>query len=127
MELYVHIPFCVKKCHYCDFLSFPGYGCGADERHRSLSLNYINALCKELDGIKEWRAGEQEKANGRITSVFIGGGTPSVLSLNETEMLLKKISDILQESNGSEFTVECNPGTISREKLLLYKKYGVNY
>ena len=52
MELYVHIPFCVKKCNYCDFLSFPGYGCDADERHRSLSCEYVDALCHELENVE---------------------------------------------------------------------------
>lgn len=124
MELYIHIPFCVRKCNYCDFLSYPGYGCGADERHRSLSYNYIEALCAELKEI----AG----LNFAIDTCFMGGGTPSVLSDADTEKLLKAVAGLMPKKEQtscagfSEFTIECNPGTLTKEKLLLYKKYGVN-
>ena len=124
MELYIHIPFCVRKCNYCDFLSYPGYGCGADERHRSLSYNYIEALCAELKEI----AG----LNFAIDTCFLGGGTPSVLSDTDTEKLLKAVAGLMPKKEQtscagfSEFTIECNPGTLTKEKLLLYKKYGVN-
>ena len=119
MELYVHIPFCVRKCDYCDFLSFPGFGCGADEKHRSLSCSYINALCGELDGVF---CGMKETGL-KCDTCFIGGGTPSVLELKNTEKLLKTISEGISPI---EFTIECNPGTLTEEKLKLYKKYGVN-
>ena len=124
MELYIHIPFCVRKCNYCDFLSYPGYGCGADERHRSLSYNYIEALCAELKEI----AG----SHPTIDTCFIGGGTPSVLTDTETERLLQAVTELMPKDKQAsctgftEFTIECNPGTLTKEKLLLYKKYGVN-
>ena len=117
MELYIHIPFCVRKCNYCDFLSYPGYGCGADERHRSLSCNYTEALCGELKEIVS--------SHITIDTCFIGGGTPSVLSDAETEKLLQAVTGLISEKL-QEFTIECNPGTLTREKLLIYKKYGVN-
>ena len=119
MELYVHIPFCVRKCDYCDFLSFPGFGCGADEKHRSLSCRYTDALCRELKSIFS-----ELKDNGiSCDTCFIGGGTPSVLEQEETEKLLKTISEGISPT---EFTIECNPGTLTKEKLELFKKYGVN-
>ena len=117
MELYIHIPFCVRKCNYCDFLSYPGYGCGADERHRSLSCNYTEALCGELKEIGS--------SHITIDTCFIGGGTPSVLSDAETEKLLQAVTGLISEKL-QEFTIECNPGTLTREKLLIYKKDGVN-
>ena len=132
MELYVHIPFCVKKCNYCDFLSFPGYGCDADERHRSLSCDYVDALCREIEEITK------KFKSQKFETCFIGGGTPSVLDVMKTEQLLTSIRNcvfpdicknedhIYNISNKTEFTIECNPGTLTREKLLLYKKYGVN-
>ena len=132
MELYIHIPFCVKKCNYCDFLSFPGYGCDADERHRSLSCDYVDALLREIEEIKNRFICQ------KFETCFIGGGTPSVLDVREAEKLLacirncvfpetgKNEDHIYNISNKIEFTIECNPGTLTREKLLLYKKYGVN-
>lgn len=150
MELYVHIPFCVKKCNYCDFLSFPGYGCDADERHRSLSCEYVDALCHELENVERRptyldcnnidlndhtgkyhrvKSGdnnlESKNEKIRISTCFVGGGTPSVLDMEQTEKLLKSINKYYQ-SREIEFTIECNPGTVTKEKLLLYKKYGVN-
>ncbi|MBR4342606.1 MAG: radical SAM family heme chaperone HemW [Lachnospiraceae bacterium] len=123
MELYIHIPFCVRKCKYCDFLSFGGFGCDADREHHSLSDAYIDVLCGEIDGLR--------KKKLKISTVFIGGGTPSVLDETETEKLLKTVSSCIKSRNfnsneETEFTVECNPGTLTLEKLLLYKKYCVN-
>ena len=150
MELYVHIPFCVKKCNYCDFLSFPGYGCDADERHRSLSCEYVDALCHELENVEKRltyldcnnidlndhtgkyhrvKSGdnnlESKNEKIRISTCFVGGGTPSVLDMEQTEKLLKSIN-MYYQSREIEFTIECNPGTVTKEKLLLYRKCGVN-
>ncbi len=147
MELYVHIPFCIKKCNYCDFLSFPGYGCGADEKHRSLLCKYVDALCREIDVIEsgmkrtaslnlnpdvltldeESRLKTQiQKSSETVDTCFIGGGTPSVLDTEQMEKLLKSILKLTVSGTFKEFTIECNPGTLTKEKLLLYKKYGVN-
>ncbi|MBO4415551.1 MAG: radical SAM family heme chaperone HemW [Lachnospiraceae bacterium] len=111
MELYVHIPFCVRKCLYCDFLSFAA---GDDLKER-----YINALIKELGSFSGLL-----KAVPVFDTVFIGGGTPSLLDMKNTEKLLAAIKPALSEN--AEFTVECNPGTLDPEKLSLYREYGVN-
>lgn len=134
MELYLHIPFCVRKCNYCDFLSFPGYGCDADNEHHSLSSTYTHALLKELKYTEN--AFNEVPEAGRIKTCFIGGGTPSVLSMKNTEKMLNGIRDCINASGGrlngddavikTEFTVECNPGTLDRDKLMLYKEYGIN-
>lgn len=114
MELYVHIPFCVWKCDYCDFLSFP-----AGEREKQ---KYVDALCRELGNL----SGLPDFVG--FDTVFIGGGTPSVLEPEQMGKILERIC-ILQaghEKTGCEFTVECNPGTLDDEKLELYRRYGVN-
>ena len=120
MELYVHIPFCVKKCNYCDFLSFAGYGCDADETHRSLSRAYTEVLCSDLKKI-ETKLSEKGKRNEKpvIDTVFIGGGTPSALDADTTEQLLCGIAGILSLNPSEvrpEFTIECNPGTITEPR-----------
>lgn len=117
MELYVHIPFCVRKCNYCDFLSFPAKQCNID--------GYLDALEREL---------EANESILKTDTVFVGGGTPSVLDFEQLERLMKMInrcaiSERGQESESekfTEFTVECNPGTLTPEKLKLMHDYGVN-
>lgn len=112
MELYVHIPFCVRKCLYCDFLSAAA---DAETRER-----YVRALSEEIRGRAE------ECADHRVTSVFFGGGTPSVLTGEQIKRLLDKIRDGYCLTRDAEITVEVNPGTADREKLELYRASGVN-
>lgn len=109
ISLYVHIPFCDQKCFYCDFPSFAG--------KEQLKENYVKALIKEINNkiTKEYL----------INTIFIGGGTPSSLGCNELEMLLKEINK-LNLSNNIEYTMECNPGNLTREKLKIMREYGVN-
>lgn len=112
LGLYVHIPFCVQKCNYCDFLSF-----SADEKRKR---QYIDALVREM---KSWR---EKISDYEIDTIFIGGGTPSVLSVTDMDSLFQGISDCFTRSQKTEFTVECNPGTVDEEKLSLYRQAGVN-
>lgn len=108
IALYIHIPFCKQKCLYCDF---PSYG-GRDH----LIEDYVDALCKEI----------KEKGKGyKIRSIFIGGGTPSHLPEKHLEKLLKAIKTLDFHKN-IEYTVECNPGSINKEKLTIMKENGVN-
>ena len=115
LMLYVHIPFCIKKCRYCDFLSY-----GTDCRESGYRKAYIEALCAEIAGYGH--AAE----NREITSVFIGGGTPSILSCNEFKKIADTLYDTFEISDKSEFTIECNPGTVTAEKLYTYKENGIN-
>lgn len=108
ISLYIHIPFCDQKCHYCDFPSFAGKG--------DLKDRYIDALIKEIN---------QNIKGYIIDTIFIGGGTPSSLSAEQLEKLLSNVNNFTF-ANEMEFTVECNPGSITREKLNVMKKYGVN-
>ena len=108
MSLYIHIPFCKQKCLYCDFPSYAGKENFIDE--------YISALNKEiLNKCREYK----------IISIFIGGGTPSYLDEKNLEILLKTIN-LLDFKDNMEFTVECNPGTLNQEKLIIMKKNNVN-
>ena len=114
LSLYVHIPFCVRKCLYCDFLSFSV----AEKRERI--INYVNLLAKE---IKMW--GEDCK-DRTVVSIFFGGGTPSLLEGNEMELLMEQIRESFVLTKDAEITMEMNPGTVSRENLVAYQKAGIN-
>lgn len=107
VALYVHIPFCKQKCLYCDFPSFAG-----KEGHM---LDYAAALAKEINSIED----------KKIKTIFIGGGTPTYLSLEGWEIIKKSINR-LELCADLEFTVEGNPGTFTREKLKFLKEMGVN-
>ena len=111
-ELYIHIPFCVRKCLYCDFLSFP-----ADD---AVKEKYVDALCEEIMCIGE------ERCKASLSSVFIGGGTPSILPGRDTERIMKCITDSFKLDEDAEITIECNPGTVDDEKLHIYRDCGIN-
>ena len=111
VALYVHIPFCVRKCKYCDFASFSGVD--LFDRGR-----YIDALCQEIDSYK-----------GRdlsVSTIFFGGGTPSLLSADELQKIVAHINSAFEILPDTEFTMEINPGTVTEEKLLAYIAAGVN-
>ncbi len=106
--LYIHIPFCIKKCKYCDFNSF-----SACEKEKGA---YLDALICEM-----------EKYCGEcVDTIFIGGGTPTSLTAEQLERLLENIQEKFVLSETCEFTVEANPKTLDSEKLEILKNYGVN-
>lgn len=106
--LYIHIPFCIKKCKYCDFNSFSAC--------REEKGAYLDALILEM-----------EKYRGEtVDTIFIGGGTPTSLSAEQLERLLKNVQEKFVLAELCEFTVEANPKTLDSEKLETLKKYGVN-
>ncbi|HET6515839.1 MAG TPA: radical SAM family heme chaperone HemW [Thermodesulfovibrionales bacterium] len=108
--LYIHVPFCVKKCIYCDFLSVP-----YDE---DLALEYIAAVSRELDLRKE-RVGE-------LRTIYIGGGTPTTLPAPALARLLRKIQESFRIAPHAEVTIEANPGTIDEEKIGALCDAGIN-
>ncbi len=111
IEIYIHIPFCVKKCDYCDFLSAPS---GLE-----VQTAYIQSLLREIDAVKEGK--------GRsVSSVFIGGGTPSVLDERFIGEILNKIKNKFPILDDAEITIEVNPGTADRRKFESYREYGIN-
>lgn len=113
LEIYIHIPFCVRKCNYCDFLSF---ACDEDTQNR-----YIKALLKEI----EWW-GKNISKERNVISVFIGGGTPSILASAGMLKIMEALKKAFNISDDAEITIECNPGTLSEEKLRAYKSAGIN-
>lgn len=113
MQIYVHIPFCKSKCAYCDFNS---YAC----RDKALISSYLNTLIKEID-----LAGKQY-GGVRADTVYIGGGTPSMLDEGEISRLFDALEKNFCASGAKEVTIECNPESVTREKLALYRSLGIN-
>ena len=112
LELYIHIPFCVKKCNYCDFLSF-----ASDEQTQ---VEYTKSLVKEIEFYGE-RLG-----NYSVSTIFIGGGTPSWLSEQLLSDIMLTVYDCFDVEENAEITIECNPGTVTRSKLEKYKQLRIN-
>lgn len=112
LELYIHIPFCMKKCNYCDFLSAP-----ADERTQN---HYVAALLREIRYYGECCR------DRRVSTIYIGGGTPSWLPEQYMELIQKQLRVSFDIDEAAEITVECNPGTLTGQKLMTYKACGVN-
>ena len=110
--IYLHIPFCAAKCRYCDFLSAPA----AEETQE----DYVRVLLQEI--AKKAPAYQ----NRTVTSVFFGGGTPSILKAGGIADLTERIRALFSVAADAEITIECNPGTLTREKLAIYKGCGIN-
>ena len=112
LELYVHIPFCEKKCLYCDFLSFSA----EDDLHKA----YVDKLIEEI------RVQAKNYSDYQISSIFIGGGTPSVIKAVYISNIMSAIYEAFIVESLAEVTIECNPGTVDIDKLLVYKQSGIN-
>ena len=102
--VYIHIPFCKRKCLYCDFVSFAN--------KQELQKDYIQALKKE---IQNWKNDAY-----KIKTIYIGGGTPSYIDSNYISEIINLVG------NAPSITIELNPGTVTKEKLLVYKNAGIN-
>ncbi len=111
-EIYIHIPFCLKKCGYCDFLSGP-----QDEETRGI---YVSRLVKE---IKESQWATEVTS---VPTVFIGGGTPSILKEEELASIMKALFETFPIDKDAEITMECNPGTVTEGKIKAIRELGVN-
>ena len=113
LGLYIHIPFCIKKCNYCDFLSAP-----ADDVTKK---RYVDTLCKEIESYKE------ATKEYRLATIYFGGGTPSVLEVSLVEQLLTTVKQtFIVDMTTAEVTLEVNPGTATLEKLKKYRELGIN-
>ena len=110
--IYVHIPFCEKKCDYCNFISFR---CDDDTKER-----YVNCLIKEMEQAKN------EYLECEVDTIFIGGGTPSCLREKSIKNLLNYIENNFNVNTDAEITVEANPNSLTLEKLREFKLAGVN-
>ena len=112
LELYIHIPFCVKKCAYCDFLSGPASNQQIEE--------YVQALIEEIRYYKE------VAKKYEVSTVFWGGGTPSLLTGEQMKALMEALGQTFFIRQNAEITMEANPGTVTVEKLLACQKAGIN-
>ena len=112
LELYLHIPFCVRKCNYCDFFS----ASGTEEEQAA----YVSAMIQEIQNYQEL-SGEYE-----VQTIFLGGGTPSLLTPEQIEQIFNAIYHTFSVNENAEITMEMNPGTVDIEKLHAMKAAGVN-
>ncbi len=110
--IYVHIPFCKSKCSYCDFASFPDKLCFAE--------SYMACVYREM------AKRSPELKNYSFDTLYIGGGTPSVIDANYIAMLVASAKKNFNLSPSAEITIEINPGTVSAGKIDIYKKSGIN-
>lgn len=114
LGVYLHIPFCVRKCLYCDFLSAPA----SEERIEY----YVNLLLREMQASADIGQMQDYEA----ATVYVGGGTPSLLTARQLEKILCKLSDILPLRTDAEISMEMNPGTVTKEQLADIKRSGIN-
>jgi len=108
--IYVHIPFCVRKCKYCDFVSF------ADKFE--MQEKYVDSLLEEIENC--------DKNGFKVNTIYFGGGTPSSISSDLIVKILNKIKEKFEVEGTAEITIEANPGTCDKQKLLDYRKAGFN-
>ena len=110
-SLYIHIPYCKQKCTYCNF----HFRTTQNEK-----AEMIKSMQKEITERKNYLSGK------KISSIYFGGGTPSILSPSEIKSLLQNIYKIYPINTNAEITIECNPDDLTTLKLSSYKKIGVN-
>lgn len=119
LGIYVHIPFCKHKCYYCDFISF-------SNRDKEIN-NYIEAIQKEIN---YYTINKELLQKYNVTTIYIGGGTPSYIDSRYIKEILNHLKDVLKNNETSfsdiEITIEINPGTITKQKLKDYKQSGIN-
>ena len=112
LEIYVHIPFCAKKCAYCDFLSFPG--------NMRMRREYTDKLLEEI------RIQSSFVREYQVDTIFLGGGTPSVLDVTDITATMGTLKEHYDIAPDAEITIEVNPGTVKMEGLVAYREAGIN-
>lgn len=126
LGIYIHIPFCLRKCPYCDFYSVAEAQQGKSEIE-GLKARFVKALCREIEsggrkyGMKA-RTGEARQ----VDTIYLGGGTPSLLMPHELEEIMDTVRKNFELSGNAEISMECNPATASKDKLEAYRRAGVN-
>lgn len=113
LGIYIHIPFCMQKCVYCDFLSAP-----ADDEAKE---KYVMSLIKEIN-----ISDDSIRDNYQVNTIFFGGGTPSAIAPHFIEQILDNLRKKYDVSPYAEITIECNPGTLNDEKCISYRECGIN-
>ena len=109
--LYIHMPFCKQKCFYCDFCSFAN--------KNEMQGKYVETVINEIKNITH-------KEKYTVTTIYLGGGTPSILNPDYIKSILQEIKSSFEILDDAEITIEINPGTVNEEKLKKYKEYGIN-
>ena len=115
--IYIHIPFCKKKCKYCDFVSF-------DCEEKNIE-KYVECLLKEIDE-KSNELNAKNNFNNKVDTIYIGGGTPSIIDAKYIEKIIKKVFEKFNVLENAEITIEVNPGTVDENKLRKYFSSGIN-
>lgn len=110
-SVYIHIPFCQQMCHYCDFVKF--------FYNEKSAAQYLEALESEIHT-------NLPASKNRVKTIYIGGGTPTVLTIDQLRILLELINAKFDVTSCKEFTIEVNPGDLGKDKINLLKAYGVN-
>lgn len=111
LGIYIHIPFCKQKCFYCDFCSFAN--------KNEMQGKYVETVINEIKNITH-------KEKYTVTTIYLGGGTPSILNPDYIKNILQEIKSSFEILDDAEITIEINPGTVNEEKLKKYKEYGIN-
>ena len=111
LGIYIHIPFCKQKCFYCDFCSFAN--------KNEMQGKYVETVINEIKNITH-------KEKYTVTTIYLGGGTPSILNSDYIKSILQEIKSSFEILDDAEITIEINPGTVNEEKLKKYKEYGIN-
>lgn len=111
LGIYIHIPFCKQKCFYCDFCSFAN--------KNEMQEKYVETVINEIKNITH-------KEKYTVTTIYLGGGTPSILNPEYIKNILQEIKSSFEILDDAEITIEINPGTVNEEKLKRYKEYGIN-
>lgn len=114
--IYIHIPFCMHKCIYCDFLSSP--------QTEDIKTTYVQTLQNEIRLTSEKMIKEGKSI--QISSIFFGGGTPSILDAKHIKNIMNCIRNCFEVLENAEITIECNPGTVDEEKFDIYRESGIN-
>ena len=121
LAFYIHIPYCVKRCGYCDFNTYTPAELKISTGLEQISNSYIDLLLQEIDSVREQIVGEIT-----VPSIFFGGGTPSLMQPNDIGRVISKIKSEFDLPLNSEITLECNPDTVTKDSLENFKKVGIN-
>ena len=121
LAFYILIPYCVKRCGYCDFNTYTPAELKISTGLEQISNSYIDLLLQEIDLVREQIVGEIT-----VPSIFFGGGTPSLMQPNDIGRVISKIKNEFDLPLNSEITLECNPDTVTKDSLENFKKVGIN-
>ncbi len=121
LAFYIHIPYCIKRCGYCDFNTYTPAELKISTGLEQISNSYIDLLLQEIDSVREQIVGEIT-----VPSIFFGGGTPSLMQPNDIGRVISKIKNEFDLPLNSEITLECNPDTVTKDSLENFKKVGIN-